>query len=61
MTSSIGSHIIQANFEDVTEKNKEDVVERTRAEVITLLRQTIRPEFLNRIDEVNHVPAFNEE
>jgi ATP-dependent Clp protease ATP-binding subunit ClpB len=52
MTSNIGSHIIQANFEDVTEKNKEEVVERTKGEVIELLRQTIRPEFLNRIDEV---------
>jgi len=52
MTSNMGSHIIQANFEDVNEKNKEDVVEKTRREVIELLRQTIRPEFLNRIDEV---------
>lgn len=52
MTSNMGSHIIQANFEDVNEKNKEDVVENTRREVIELLRQTIRPEFLNRIDEV---------
>jgi ATP-dependent Clp protease ATP-binding subunit ClpB len=52
MTSNMGSHIIQDNFEKVTEKNKEEVVERTKAEVMTLLRQTIRPEFLNRIDEV---------
>ncbi|MCW3092721.1 MAG: clpB [Ferruginibacter sp.] len=52
MTSNMGSHIIQANFENVTELNKEDVVEATKAEVMTLLRQTIRPEFLNRIDEV---------
>ncbi len=52
MTSNIGSHIIQANFENVTEKNKEDVVEQTRLEVVDLLRQTIRPEFLNRIDEI---------
>ena len=42
---------IQANFEDVTEKNRETVMERTRREVVDLLRQTIRPEFLNRIDE----------
>ena len=48
----MGSHIIQENFEKVTEKNKEDVVESTKAEVMVLLRQTIRPEFLNRIDEV---------
>ncbi len=52
MTSNMGSHIIQENFEKVTEKNKEEVVERTKVEVMLLLRQTIRPEFLNRIDEV---------
>ena len=52
MTSNMGSQIIQANFEDVTEKNREDVMERTRLEVVELLRQTIRPEFLNRIDEI---------
>ena len=52
MTSNMGSHIIQENFEKVTEMNKEEVVEGTKAEVMNLLRQTIRPEFLNRIDEV---------
>ncbi|HEX3933050.1 MAG TPA: ATP-dependent chaperone ClpB [Puia sp.] len=52
MTSNMGSQIIQANFENVTEKNREDVMERTRVEVVELLRQTIRPEFLNRIDEI---------
>ena len=52
MTSNMGSQVIQENFEKVTEKNKEEVVERTKVEVINLLRQTIRPEFLNRIDEV---------
>jgi ATP-dependent Clp protease ATP-binding subunit ClpB len=52
MTSNLGSHIIQANFEKVTEKNKEMVVDETKVEVMNLLRQTIRPEFLNRIDEV---------
>ena len=52
MTSNMGSQVIQDNFEKVTEKNKEEVVERTKTEVINLLRQTIRPEFLNRIDEV---------
>jgi ATP-dependent Clp protease ATP-binding subunit ClpB len=52
MTSNMGSHIIQANFENVTEKNKEEVVENTKREVLDLLKQTIRPEFLNRIDEV---------
>jgi ATP-dependent Clp protease ATP-binding subunit ClpB len=52
MTSNLGSHIIQENFDGVTEKNKEEVVDRTRLEVMTLLRQTIRPEFLNRVDEI---------
>ena len=52
MTSNMGSHIIQANFENVSEVNKEEVVDRTKVEVMELLRQTIRPEFLNRVDEV---------
>ncbi|MDP4246522.1 MAG: ATP-dependent chaperone ClpB [Bacteroidota bacterium] len=52
MTSNMGSHIIQANFENVNEKNRDKLVETTRNEVMALLRQTIRPEFLNRIDEV---------
>ena len=52
MTSNMGSQIIQENFEDVNEDNKEAVVEKTKTEVMSLLRQTIRPEFLNRIDEV---------
>ena len=52
MTRNMGSYIIQENFERVTEKNKEEVVASTKAEVMNLLRQTIRPEFLNRIDEV---------
>ena len=52
MTSNMGSAVIQENFEKVTEKNKDEVVERTKDEVMLLLRQTIRPEFLNRIDEV---------
>jgi len=52
MTSNIGSAIIQANFEKVNEKNKEHVVEETRVEVMNHLRETIRPEFLNRVDEI---------
>jgi len=52
MTSNMGSQIIQDAFENVNENNKEDVVEKTKVEVMNLLRQTIRPEFLNRIDEV---------
>ena len=52
MTSNLGSNIIQENFEDITERNKEEIVDRTRLEVMNLLRQTIRPEFLNRVDEI---------
>jgi ATP-dependent Clp protease ATP-binding subunit ClpB len=52
MTSNMGSHIIQDNFEEVTDKNVDDVTEKTKVEVMNLLRQTIRPEFLNRIDEI---------
>jgi ATP-dependent Clp protease ATP-binding subunit ClpB len=52
MTSNMGSQIIQEAFEKVTEKNKEAVVEKAKVEVMSLLKQTIRPEFLNRVDEV---------
>jgi ATP-dependent Clp protease ATP-binding subunit ClpB len=52
MTSNMGSQMIQDNFENVTEFNKDEVVEQTKHEVMNLLKQTIRPEFLNRIDEV---------
>jgi ATP-dependent Clp protease ATP-binding subunit ClpB len=52
MTSNMGSQVIQDNFERVTESNKEEVVENTRREVLNILRQTIRPEFLNRIDDI---------
>jgi ATP-dependent Clp protease ATP-binding subunit ClpB len=52
MTSNIGSHLIQENLENVTDKNRDEVFERTREEVSGLLRKTIRPEFLNRIDEI---------
>jgi ATP-dependent Clp protease ATP-binding subunit ClpB len=52
MTSNMGSQIIQEAFENVNEKNREQVVENTKNEVMNILRQNIRPEFLNRIDEV---------
>jgi ATP-dependent Clp protease ATP-binding subunit ClpB len=52
MTSNIGSHIIQENFEKVAEKDLDEVAENTEAEVMELLRKTVRPEFLNRVDEV---------
>jgi ATP-dependent Clp protease ATP-binding subunit ClpB len=52
MTSNMGSQIIQEAFENVDESNKEDVVEEAKEAVMNVLKQTIRPEFLNRIDEV---------
>ena len=52
MTSNIGSHIIQENFELINDDNKLDVMAKTKSEVYQALKNTIRPEFLNRIDEV---------
>ncbi|HXB39856.1 MAG TPA: ATP-dependent chaperone ClpB [Bacteroidia bacterium] len=52
MTSNMGSHIIQESFEKITEKNRDEVLAKTKNEVYELLKKTIRPEFLNRIDEV---------
>ncbi|MBL0133921.1 MAG: ATP-dependent chaperone ClpB [Chitinophagaceae bacterium] len=52
MTSNIGSHLIMDAFEDVTEKNLEAATAKAKVEVMNLLRQTIRPEFLNRVDEI---------
>lgn len=52
MTSNIGSHIIQEHFSKMNETNKQDLIDKSKAEVFELLKQTVRPEFLNRIDEV---------
>ena len=52
MTSNIGSHIIQETFEGVTDKNLQSKVEKSKTDVMALLKQTIRPEFLNRVDEI---------
>lgn len=52
MTSNIGSHIIQDNFEDMDDENKEAVMAKTKNDVYDVLKKSIRPEFLNRIDEV---------
>src|SRR5690606_29749212 len=51
MTSNLGSHLIQENFENITDDNVDGIVAKTKDEVFTLLKQTLRPEFLNRIDE----------
>ncbi len=52
MTSNIGSHIIQENMEQVTDKNRDEMFSKTREEVFALLKKSIRPEFLNRVDEI---------
>lgn len=52
MTTNIGSHIIQENFEKINEENYFDVIENTKDEVIALLKKSVRPEFVNRIDEI---------
>ncbi len=51
MTSNLGSHIIQENYGKMSAANQEEVLERTQNQLMELLRKTIRPEFLNRIDE----------
>ncbi|KAB2918836.1 MAG: ATP-dependent chaperone ClpB [Bacteroidetes bacterium] len=51
MTSNIGSHIIQENFEELDEFNKEEILAKTKNQVYDVLKKSIRPEFLNRIDE----------
>ncbi|MFK5959059.1 MAG: ATP-dependent chaperone ClpB [Lutibacter sp.] len=52
MTSNMGAHIIQEKFKKMDMEKREEITEATKVEVIDLLRQTIRPEFLNRIDEI---------
>ena len=52
MTSNMGSHLIRDNFAKMTDENRVETVEKTKEEVLDMLKQTIRPEFLNRIDEI---------
>jgi ATP-dependent Clp protease ATP-binding subunit ClpB len=52
MTSNIGSDVIRANFETMTDENREATIEKTQTMVFEILKQSVRPEFLNRIDEV---------
>ena len=51
MTSNLGSDIIRENFEKILDSNKDEIVAKTKVQVYDLLKRTIRPEFLNRIDE----------
>ena len=52
MTSNLGSSYIQSQFEKIDERNHDQIVEETKKEVMEMLKKTIRPEFLNRIDEI---------
>ena len=52
MTTNIGSHLIQENFEKINDENYFDVIEDTKEEVLALLKKSVRPEFVNRIDEI---------
>lgn len=61
MTSNMGSSLIRENFEKITPQNREEILETTKSEVMELLKQTIRPEFLNRIDEIIMFTPLNEQ
>ena len=61
MTSNTGSHIIQENMAGMTSKNRIAVLDKTRSQVFDLLKQSIRPEFLNRIDEIIMFTPLNED
>ncbi len=52
MTTNIGAHLIQENFEKISDENRLGIMEETKIQVFDLLRKTVRPEFLNRIDEL---------
>ena len=52
MTSNLGSHLIQENAAKLNDKNRDEILEKSKVEVFELLKSTIRPEFLNRIDEI---------
>ncbi len=60
MTSNMGSQVIRENFAEINEDNHAEVVEKTKVQVLDMLKQTIRPEFLNRIDEIIMFTPLNE-
>ena len=61
MTSNLGSAYIQSQFEKINDENREVVIEETKKEVMSMLKKTIRPEFLNRIDETTMFLPLNRE
>ena len=60
MTSNMGSQLIRENFEHLNDTNREEITEKTKNQVLDMLKQTIRPEFLNRIDETIMFTPLNE-
>ena len=60
MTSNMGSSVIRDNFAKMTDDNREETIEKTKEQVIEMLKQTIRPEFLNRIDETIMFTPLNQ-
>jgi ATP-dependent Clp protease ATP-binding subunit ClpB len=61
MTSNLGSSLIRERFEHLTNENREQVIGQTRDDVMEMLKKTIRPEFLNRIDEIIMFTPLDEE
>ncbi|MDY9917530.1 MAG: ATP-dependent chaperone ClpB [Proteiniphilum sp.] len=61
MTSNMGSNLIRENFERITPSNREEIIENTRNLVMDMLKRTIRPEFLNRIDDIIMFAPLKEE
>ncbi|MEG2163650.1 MAG: ATP-dependent chaperone ClpB [Bacteroidales bacterium] len=60
MTSNLGSSLIRENFEKIDKKNRDEIIESTKNEVMDMLKQAIRPEFLNRIDDIIMFTPLNE-
>lgn len=56
----MGSQVIRENFANITDENRDKTIEKTKDEVLDMLKQTIRPEFLNRIDEIIMFTPLNE-
>lgn len=60
MTSNMGSNLIREHFEKINANNREEIIDTTKNQVMTMLKQTIRPEFLNRIDDIIMFAPLNE-
>lgn len=60
MTSNMGSNLIRENFEKINARNREEIIDNTKNQVMNMLKQTIRPEFLNRIDDIIMFAPLNE-